>query len=277
MLNQPSHGGRVRIALGFSLVELLVVIAIVAVLLAVLLPSINRARETARRSVCASNLKQFALASLMYAQENKNDAPDAGGYPLMPAGADWNSYGRYCVDPFLRQKFWVNYGLSNVRVWICPSGFTQPHPVRNKYYNDKYFTLDPALISNSFSDNHWALTPYAYFAGPNRYVKFAPGGANQYMTKIDKVQRPDMRMMWTDLLTRPDLNVAYVTTNLFYYANNHSRQDGSTEPEGGNHQMADGHVEWREYRYGNNVVDNLLTGSSAQWTTFITQYYIAFK
>ncbi len=54
---------------GFTLIELLVVIAIIAILAAILLPVFAKAREKARQASCQSNLKQYALATLMYAQD----------------------------------------------------------------------------------------------------------------------------------------------------------------------------------------------------------------
>ncbi len=54
----------------FTLIELLVVIAIIAILMAILIPTLNRAREGGKRASCLSNLKQLTLAWNMYADEN---------------------------------------------------------------------------------------------------------------------------------------------------------------------------------------------------------------
>ena len=63
---------------GFTLVELLVVIGIIAVLVGMLLPSLNRAREQARRVQCLSNIRQIAMGFLMYTNENKGWFPGPG-------------------------------------------------------------------------------------------------------------------------------------------------------------------------------------------------------
>ncbi len=64
-----------RFECGFTLIELLVVVAIIAILAAILFPVFGRAREAARKTACASNLRQLGLASKMYASDHDEWMP----------------------------------------------------------------------------------------------------------------------------------------------------------------------------------------------------------
>ncbi|AQQ69798.1 PilD-dependent protein PddA [Limihaloglobus sulfuriphilus] len=126
---------------GFTLIELLVVISIIALLMAVMMPALSKARETAKRTICMSNLKQLGLASVTYASENRFLPFNT----ITPSGSNSSTPGfhNYMLKYGSTLK-WINHGLlfgqkyiSTPEVYFCPS---QRGDVR--YECDTYFNGD---------------------------------------------------------------------------------------------------------------------------------------
>ncbi|MFO7946564.1 MAG: DUF1559 domain-containing protein [Armatimonadota bacterium] len=111
---------------GFTLIELLVVIAIIAILAAILFPVFARAREKARQTSCISNLKQIALATMMYADDHDETFPIRFPEPYNYAKM-WSFY----VTPYISTQGDSVYDTD--AIWTCPS---YPGSVSNSAYVD---------------------------------------------------------------------------------------------------------------------------------------------
>ncbi len=98
----------------FTLIELLVVIAIIAILAAILFPVFAQARESARRTTCANNMKQVTMGLLMYAQDYDETFPYQDG-DRCPYANDPRAQWINAVTPYTK----------NAQIWWCPSARRQ--------------------------------------------------------------------------------------------------------------------------------------------------------
>lgn len=202
---------------GFTLVELLVVIAIIGVLISLLLPAVQMAREAARRTQCANNLRQASLAMHNFEGTNRHfPASWSLTQPTASGAIDgWSAQAR--ILPYLEQANLasvINYELSynladNVMVggkvqklsgfrvptYICPneqrdeprlSGTTPVHyPINYAVNLGVWYVYDPATRK----PGHGAFTPVTGFSSGS----FSDGMSNTLMFAEVKAFTPYFR------------------------------------------------------------------------------------
>ena len=134
---------------GFTLIELLVVIAVLALLLSIIMPSLAKAKELARRTVCLSHLGQLGLICQTYAQDHNDWFPDYNGWPNRNGVIGGQSHDPRIIFDTVNadaRPVWVGYVADytvekGTDVFYCPSDKTitreknwPPSPVDGAYF-----------------------------------------------------------------------------------------------------------------------------------------------
>jgi len=106
----------------FTLIELLVVIAIIAILAAILLPTLQRARERGRMANCSGNIKEIGNAMMTYVGASDDFFP-----PYCPVLNDGGKYGEPGKGSWASMFYDLGY-LKNTGVYYCPSAQSEKYP-----------------------------------------------------------------------------------------------------------------------------------------------------
>lgn len=202
---------------GFTLVELLVVISIIALLVSILMPALGRAREQAKRVLCAANQHQWGLALVQYASDFDDYFPDnTDGFSL--------NWGGDSV-----QYLWKEYLFKNSKamadgdytVVVCPSLKLPVSVAWQQQGQFGYFLLP------HFGKAEAAPGIYAPPSNPNG---------------VEWCSRKKFGSRYRHAPVLVDLLINFVDTASWAAAHMNSGKDG--DPQGGNFLFEDGHVDW---------------------------------
>jgi len=255
---------------GFTLIELLVVVAIIALLIAILLPSLNKARENAKKTVCATNLKAEGMGFALYASQFSDYLPFYKGGP--------DQYNLFDCDPRIADIMLTttanglnssSTGGSNAmnedsmrRLFYCPSNTTQN--------TNALWTWNVATGGGGgrvlgyfwLVDRGGPATsgpPRTYIAGQLAGAK-VNGQTRAYPpleahTKFSSTLYPSVSELATDMVVSQNANAGFtqitnINSNGNTFETSHktgSSWTGGAVPTGQNVLCFDAHVEWRAW------------------------------
>ena len=234
---------RQRRLTAFTLIELLVVIAIIAILAAMLLPALGKAKASAIRAQCASNLKQWGIAMTMYAGDNKEFFPDnSKGFDLSWMSPDLNQFYKSYLYPNRRGTGVNQRNLNDVL--YCPT--------------DEWHRTAEAAMINSDTDPQLI----GYFSLPGRtangwdyksaglegwHLRKKFGGP--YRTAPTMSDRLQGLGSWSISANKGNLTWATDFHGKSVMTASHRTTGGV--PTGGQFLFEDAHVEWNRFNLSN--------------------------
>jgi prepilin-type N-terminal cleavage/methylation domain-containing protein/prepilin-type processing-associated H-X9-DG protein len=250
---------------GFTLIELLVVIAIIAILMAILIPSLNKVRESANRSICSNNIRQHLVGLTMYADDTNGKLPSGA------SGWLWD------MDREITAQLMENIGLKPAEndeetpapdVFYCPSNLTHK---RSRQLCWDYHHPGGDRASYRITGYFWLLDTLDR-QGESAKPEIQGSGNKDWVSQINIKRAAETELVIDVTLSDPSYpSQVYPDGNFekivagsaqgqytgYHDTTSHLKSD--KEGAGGNIGFTDGHVDWRHFsemerRYGNTPI-----------------------
>jgi prepilin-type N-terminal cleavage/methylation domain-containing protein len=231
---------------GFTLIELLVVVAIIALLIAILLPSLGKARETARRAACAANLHGIGQSLAIYANQFNDSVP------MGSAAGNW----LWDVSITSRDAMLINPN-GNPKALYCPSHNRYTPSNYNfpggSYSSLGYWFLFARVQGGPGTSQGGSLPSYVAVPGSGPYSFAAPYNSSYssgYCYYFTKMSSNPYGINSSNMLVATDASMTANGTNFMDPSLSTGGEDNLTSHSNGssvagaNVLAQDGHAEW---------------------------------
>lgn len=229
--------GILRTYRAFTLIELLVVISIIALLLAILLPSLQKAKELARRAVCKSNLHQIGITENTYAHDYNSWIWRTTNLSQLhlPNTAAAERVALYMIRVDLLESI-RSYTVTD-EMWVCPG-----YELFAKKYDLPVWEPDSGdqllFYEKNYNSDYW---PQTYRVGYARTVGLGHVTGAQPVSVEDSAIRPGDR---SEKILAVDMNLRW--RNSWDSSPWVAHVDRDSKPAGCNRVHVDGSVDWNK-------------------------------